>query len=203
MKQPIEAAQELLELAQENRQLTAHRFFLSYAFSRFRRTGIYSVWKNGISYFRKLRTVTLILKAATLILTVLQTGALVILSTVLFLILVPLLVAFMLGVLLTAFLESRRSNRYLKATLAGRSICVAFLSKKENPFLLKNVTDLTQNGNRAVILLSPYWISGRGLWNDHFYCTFREEHSHVYLVRRYYFFSLKKHVLHDTATYLY
>jgi hypothetical protein len=203
MKQTTEAARAICAESQENRRLTTHRFFIGFLLSEFRRTGIYGAWKSGVSYFRRLRTVALIIKIATVLLTLLQTGALVILSTVLFLILLPLLVAFTLGVLLTARIESRRSNRYLRKKLADRAVCVCFLSKRENPFLTKNAEDLTKNGRYAIVLLSPYWLSGKGIFKSRFYTTFREELPNVYLVRRYYFFSLKKHVLPKNSTYVY
>ncbi|MBQ9761157.1 MAG: hypothetical protein IJW16_07395 [Clostridia bacterium] len=187
----------------ENRRITRHRFFLGYAFDLFRHARLYAIWKSALSYFRKFRAVALTVKITSFILAVLQTGALVLFSTAIFLVILPILGAFMLGVLLTALLESRKSNRYLQKELEGIQVYVLFLSKRENPFFCANAKSLANDPHCAVIVVSPYWLSGKGISSDHFFCTVRREHERIYLVRRYYFFQLRKRVLGANTAYLY
>ncbi|MBQ8345954.1 MAG: hypothetical protein IJY42_06800, partial [Clostridia bacterium] len=73
-----------------------------------------------------------------------------------------------------------------------------------NPFLMENAKDLASRG-KAVVVVSPYRISPKGLNGSRkLYFTAREEFPAVYLIRRYYFFSFRKHVLDQTQTaYLY
>ncbi len=59
--------------------------------------------------------------------------------------------------------------------------------------------ELAKEGNAAV-LISPYWISPRGLRGKEFYFTIRMEEQNLYLIRRYYFFSLRKSVLREENT---
>ena len=193
----------LCEQILENRRLMRHKHFLSYAWAQFRRTGAYGVWRSTLSYVRKIRVVTIVIRISTIVLTAVQAGALVLLSTVLFLIVIPILSAFMLGVLITAQLESRKSNRYLARKLAGKKVYVLFLSKQENPFFRANTELLAREPTSAVIIVSPYWLAGKGLRGKRFYCTMRRESSCVFLVRRYYFFRLKKEVLTPNTTYVY
>lgn len=191
---------ELGDTLLQNRRLRTHRFFLGYAYDLFRNARIYTLWRSFLTYFRRLRMVAWTIKILSVILTVLETGALIILSTAIFLVLLPILTAFMLGVLLTALIESRKSNRIMKKALDGRQVYVLFLSKSRNPFLKQNARAFAALENSAVVVVSPYWISGRGLTKNRFFCTVRQEGADIYLVRRYYFFMLKKHVLSDAKT---
>lgn len=186
----------------KNRRIISHRFFLSYAYDLLRHAKLYVIWQNILNYFRKIRMVALILKILSIVLSVLQTGALVLLSTLLFLVILPIFVALMLGILLTALLESRKSNARMKKVLKNKQVYILFLPKQESSFFEGNIRNLAQKEKSAVIVVSPYWISGKGLASDHFFCTVRNEGQNIYLVRRYYFFMLKKHVLGHNVTYI-
>lgn len=182
-----------------NRALTLHRSFFGYAADLLRRAPIALRGRQWLAYLRRFRTLTLIYRTAAAVIAVLETGAFVVLSTALFLIVLPLAGALMLGILLTALLESRRTNRRLRRAFAGRTVCVLFLRETPSPFFAANALDLARRGN-AVAVVSPFWISARGLKKGGFYCTVREELPRVFLVRRYYFFAMKKRVLDDTHT---
>lgn len=192
-----EKAEEQARQALQNRKLFRHRFFLAYAFDLMRHAKAYALWKELLSYFRRFRLVAILIKAFTILLTVLETGALVIFSTLLFLVLLPLLTAWMLGILLTALIEARKSNRVMQKRLAGKKIYLLTLSKDENRFFYQNARALAKDEKSAVLVLSPYWISGKGIGSSRFYCTVRQDGKNLYLVRRYYFFMLKKRVLAD------
>ncbi len=183
--------------ALRHRKLTGHRFFLGYAYALLREAPLYRQWQSLLAYIRKFRTIAFVLRIVSILFTVIETGALVILSTLLFLVLLPIGTALMLGILLTALLESRKTNRTLGARIAKKPCSVLFLSRSDNPFLEKNALDLASRGH-TVLIISPYWITPRGLHRGKFYCTARREANGIYLVRRYYFFSLRKHVLSRT-----
>lgn len=182
--------------AAQNRAMTAHRFFFGYAYELFTHAQLYTHWQNLLAYIRRFRMIAFVLRVLTIIWSILQTGALVLLTTALFLVILPIAAALMLGILLTALIESRRTNRQLREESEGKQIYVLFMTDRDNPFLSVNTKNLADSGN-TVLIVSPYWISAKGIRRGHFYCTARKEADDVYLVRRYYFFSLKKHVLSD------
>ena len=189
--------------ALRNRKITAHRFFFGYAYDLFTHAPLYTHWQTLLTHIRRFRTVAFLLRILTILVTVLQTGALVVLATALFLVVLPLLAALMLGILLTALLESRRTNRRLQKQAKGKRVCVLFMSNEENAFLEHNAKNLCARGF-FVVIVSPYWISSKGLADKRFYCTAREEYRNIVLIRRYYFFSFRKHVLQNSdALYLY
>ncbi len=184
--------------------MTRHRFFLGYAYDLFRRGAFYTAWQNLLKQLRRIRLIAFLVRVLTVFLSLLQTGALVLLATVLFLILLPIGSSLMLGILLTALIESRQTNRRLRNELANKNVYILFAYDPPSPFLFQNAADLSAHKDTAVLIVSPYWISGKGIKKGRFYCTARQEAEGIYLIRRYYFFSLKKHVLpHTKITYIY
>lgn len=189
--------------ALQNRRMLSHRFFSGYVYHLVTHAPLYSHWQRLLALLRRFRTVAFLWRILTVTVTVIETGALVILTTAIFLVILPISTALMLGVLLTARIESRRTNRQMRDRLREKSVYVLFLAATDNGFLWQNAKDLAASG-KAVIVVSPFWISPKGMKKGHFYFTLRREAPNVYLIRRYYFFSLRKHVLKDaTVAYLF
>ena len=192
-------AQGLGEEAERNRQMGGKRSFLGYVWAAIRGSTVYMHTTRLLTYLRRFRTVALVLRVTSVIFAVLETGALVILSTVIFVILLPLVLALVLGILITALIEARRTNRMLTRASEGRPVCLLFLHGSEGDFFLWHARDLVKRGY-TVILLSPHLISPRELGNRRFYCTAREIGDGIFLARRYYFFSLRRRVLSQRET---
>ena len=172
---------------------------MAYLYHIFTHAPLYLHWKRLLAYVRKFRTVAFIFRVIGILITVLETGALVIFTTVIFLILLPILAALMLGILITARIDSRRANRTMKAALEGKKTYLFFLPREASAFFFSNAQSLAAKGS-AVILISPYWISAKGFQKGHFYFTVRQETKNIFLIRRYYFFSLRKRVLKEKNT---
>ena len=198
---PNERARRICAATQARRRSFSHKSFLQHAWSSLREATLYTRIKRLVAYFRRVRLVAVILRIAGAILTLLEAGALVLLTTVLLLLLLPPLLLFSLAVLLTVLVEAPRKNRALLQSTEGKRIYVLFLPTHGGDFFKANARALAAQKNTAVIVVSPFWFSSRGLSHKRFYCTVRREYENVYLVRRYYFFSLKRHVLqqHNTA----
>lgn len=187
-----------------NRKLVGHRFFFGFAYDVFTHTSLYTQWQAFLTLLRRFRTLVFLWRVLTVLFTIIETGALVLLTTAIFLVLLPLATSLMLGILITALLESRRTNRQMSKLLDEKQVYVLFLSQKDNPFLEQNARLLSHAENSAVIVVSPYLVSPRGLCERGFYCTARREGENLYLIRRYYYFSLWKHVLRGKqVAYLY
>jgi hypothetical protein len=191
-------AEAVLEMTAAHREMLSHRFFFGYLYDRIIHTSLYLHWKQLLSWLRRFRTVAFVLRTITIIFAILETGALVVLSTAVFLVILPLSVAFMLGILITAAIESLRSNRVMQKALQKRHVCVLFMPHESGDFFAAHAKALATEGY-AVLIVSPYLILSKGLSdtprNRGFYCTLRRECENVYLIRRYYLFSLRRHVL--------
>ncbi len=196
---------DLLKRVAENQTLMRNRTLPQYLFNRFRHGALYTELQRLLAYLRRVRMIAYLLRILSLLLTLVETGAVVLLTTALFLILLPAGLAFLMTSFLIAFVQSRKTNRLLRAELEGRTVYVFFgtpITHESDPsdFLARNILDCSQRINCACLWISPYWISSRGLFQKGFYCTARKEAAHLYLVRRYYFFSLKRNVLKKAST---
>ena len=124
-------------------------------------------------------------------------------TTAVLLILLPIALILMLVLLLLALLQSIRTNKRLRQELSGRTVYVAFGSIGEDAlsaFAKQNLLELSMRPNCACLWVSPHWIRSNGVLETGFYCTARKEAAHLYAVRRYYFFSLKRKVLNNAKT---
>lgn len=190
--------------ADQNRSMARGTGFFKYAWESIRGAAFYGHWIRLLAYFRRLRLVAIILRITAILFTVLQTGALVLLTTVIFLIALPIFVSLMLGILLTALLESRKTNRTLARLLDGKHVYILFATEEPTPFFIANARELASRPSAAVLIVSPFWLSSKGILQRRFYCTARREAEDLYTLRRYYFFTFKKKVLKKTeVAYLY
>ena len=197
-------AEQIKKESAKNRTMVSHRFYFGFVYDALSHTPLFAHWQAFLSLLRRFRAVAFLLRILGMIFAIVETGTLVLLTTAVFLVILPLAVALIVGIMITALLESRRTNRQLSRWLNGKRIYVLFLSTRENAFLEQNAGRLSEEDGTAVIVVSPYLVSPRGLRNGRFYCTARREADAVYLIRRYYYFSLRKHVLHGKAVaYLY
>lgn len=191
-----ENADRLLKQTQSNRHVKGHKFFLGYLHGRLKRTPFYVQWQELLTSLRRIRLLARLVGVLGFLFSAVETGTLVILSTALLLVVLPVLLLLMSGILLTARLNARRSNRVLSVLLANKPVVIAFMADPVGGFQEQNLRDLAAR-DYAVLLISPHWISPRGIRPAPFYLTFRREAEHIYLIRPYYFFRLRKGVLHS------
>ena len=198
-----EAAEQQMRDVLEHRRFCSYRSFLAYAYDLVRHTRLVALWQRILTLLRRVRLLTVTVRLLALLFSLLQTGTLLLLSTALLLVLLPLLLLAMIVTLTVALFQSGKSNRLLRERTRERPIYVLFPAKECSPFFEGNVRSLAAQG-AIVLIVSPYWLSGKGLQRKGFYSTVRREAEGVYLLRRYYFFSLKKHVRAlERACYLY
>lgn len=188
-------ADKILGEALKNRSLAAQTHALGYARRLIMQNSIYSHLQSAWDSLRHVRLVAFFVRLLTILFALLQTGSAILLSTLLFLVALPLLCSLLLGVLLTAFLESGRSNRILEEQTKGRRVYVLFPVGEIRKFTVDNARSLASRNGACVIIVSPHWISSKGISRGYFYCTSRTEEKNIYIIRRYYFYSLCKHVL--------
>jgi hypothetical protein len=100
---------------------------------------------------------------------------------------------------LLAALRSRRMNRLLRQALEYRHVRVLVPAGKsalrENSFFIRNAQSMAAERGEAVVVISPYLLSPKGLGGKGWYFTARKEADGLFLVRRHYFFLLRRRVL--------
>lgn len=151
-----------------------------------------AVIKRLVLYLRRLRVVRIILSVALAVGTLLTVG---LLSAVA----LPFLF-FGAGVLtVMAGLRSRRMNGILAAELAGARIRILIpprgLSLSDGSFFIRNARAMAAEQGVAVLVVTPYLLSPRGLGGRGGFFTARKESDGLFVVRKPYFFALRKQVL--------
>ena len=150
------------------------------------------IWQRILSYFRRARAISFFFRAIGWILTILRTGTLLILTTVLFFILLPILLSAAVGFLLAAFLDMKKSLSKLQKAIGERRVWVFFSVGR---FGYASAAQVAKEKNRLCLIVSPHWIRARGNGSRKFYLNLREESENCYLVRRYFYIRLKKKLL--------
>lgn len=82
--------------------------------------------------------------------------------------------------------------------LLGKNVLVFLCDRKTdigNSFGKRIVIDFVKEKNCAVLIISPYLISPKGLNKNDAYISFRQECDNVYTVRKYVYFDLKRKIL--------
>ncbi|MBQ8397054.1 MAG: hypothetical protein IJX53_02505 [Clostridia bacterium] len=172
--------------------------YFAYLLASLRATSLWGLWQQLLTAVRRWRLLSAILRWSTIILTWLETSAVFLLAvTALLAAGLPLLVG--AGVMLSVgLLQHRRCNAALSAHLAGRHIyvCVAARGALEpDSYFHGMVRALADRADSAVIVVSPYF------WRSHgrAYVTMRRDGENLYLIRRHYFFSLRRRVLRPNS----
>ena len=194
LRRKQQVSKESMLLAQANQR--AHHYrkssFLRYLWESVMESGPVQLLSKLIQYLRRIRAVQLILTIL-LALTAVVTVAVVSAAALPFLLLGAALLAML------ALLRSRRMNRILRKELTDRRIRIMIpprgKSFTENSFFLRNACAMAAEVGVTVIIVTPYLLSNRGIRREGFFFTARKETDSLYLVRRHYFFILRRRVL--------
>lgn len=174
----------------------AHRYrkssFLRYLCESVMESAPVQVIAKMVEYLRRVRVVQMVITIAAAVVAVV---AVAIVSA-------AVLPALFFGTaLLTmlALMRSRRMNRILRRELTDRRIRVMVPprggSLDEGSFFIRNARAMAAEDNVTVIVVTPYLVSKRGLGGHGKFFTARKEADDLYLVRRHYFFVLRRKVL--------
>jgi hypothetical protein len=92
----------------------------------------------------------------------------------------------------------KKAFKKLSQFIKNKNIYVTFASRgrhfEENSCFMSTVSMLATNGN-YVIIVSPYFISSKGVCKNNFYPVVRFETNNVCIVRKYAFFALRSRLL--------
>lgn len=188
-------------------RLFDHDGYARYLAALVRENSLFRLWERLTSYLRRLGLVSITVRIFTYILLLVQTGTVFFLLLVLFLIALPVLAAVTLSIYFTALLRSRRDNQTVEALCKDKRVYVFFPTKAQEfsrgNFWKGNLLDLASKDNTLVVVVAPYFFSSKGLWEKrNFYLNFRGESDRILLIRKHYFFSLRRHVLSTQNTTL-
>ena len=189
--------QRLARQSEETRRLS-RRSYVGYLIACLRATSAWELWQNLLTFARRWRLLATILRILTIAVTWLETSAIFLLSaTVLGVLGLPLLVGAVIMLLIGIF-QHRLCNKALAKALAGRRLYVLIADRAAldtDSYFRGMVRDLAGCADSTAIVVSPYFWKSTGIFRGSPYVTLRRETPNIYLIRRHYFFSLRRHVL--------
>ena len=163
--------------------------YIWYSFreSKFYQRTLY-FWIN----FRRYRLISRIFTTLATILTIIGTGASVLIFAILCLLLLPLAALWAGGTMLLGFFRREHQNRKLTHEVSGRTVYLFFPDELDENFSSMTMRAFSHLPHSTVFVISPYSWSSKGLGGSGFYINARQEDEHLFLLRRHYFFFFRK-----------
>ena len=159
----------------------------------------YRFWQRILTYVRRVRMISFAVRILGYLFAILQTGTLFLLTTAIFFIILPILTAIASVLLLTAFLDMRKSRKRMEREIGERRVYVFF---NLGTFGAETAAEFAKGEDRICLSVSPYWLTAEGHRGNRFYLNVRREDEHFFLIRRYFFFHIRKKLLKSDQTVL-
>ncbi|MBQ8207260.1 MAG: hypothetical protein IJZ89_00815 [Clostridia bacterium] len=181
-----------------NASLMGSRNYFKYLISLIKSTSFWSVLQKGISHFRKFRLLSAILRTATRIAVWAESGVALVAWLSFSVFMLPFIGVLSLISLFIALFRSRSSNIFFTDLLRDKKVYILFAGKDQltkngkcQGFFGENIKDLASDGS-VVLVVSPYFFGRHGVGGRDFYVTARKESENIYMVRKNYFFMLRR-----------
>lgn len=182
--------------------------YIDYLFRSLKGSNIYLTWKRLLKYFRRFRLLRTLYKILSLILVLLRTSALIILIALVLSVIIPLSALAFLAFPLISWIRSFRINKTIIPLVTGKDVFVILPPRSDafarSEYLFRNASDIATRRDGLSIIVSPYFFSPAtpmGYAKKH-YTNLIMNGSNVIVVRRYYYFSIKKKILSEHANSL-
>ncbi len=145
-----------------------------------------------LQYFRRIRVLQIMLSIVT---AVVALAAVAVLSAAM----LPFLLFGTALLTMAAALRSRHMNGRLRRELAGMRIRILIPAGRnafsKNAFFIRNARSMAVEEEVAVVVVSPFLLSTKGFGGRGAYFTARKEGERLFVVRKHYFFFLRRRVL--------
>ncbi len=152
----------------------------------------YRIWQSLLSRVRQIKLIALLLRVVAWLFMLLQTGTLLLLTTAVFFVLLPLAAVALLLLLAVALPDRVRCRKQLQKLLQGKSVYVFF--GRLAGVGEQTARELAADPAHAVLVVSPYWLLPAGLGNRRFYLNRRQLSPRLFLIRRSFYFSLRRYL---------
>ena len=196
--------QGLLAHQAQNEVLFSKKHYFTYIIQLLRSTSVFGIYKRILAFLRRYSFVSTTLKIVVAVLTVVQTSAVFVIATSTSFLSLPFILVISYAGFFLAHIHRKRNDAINKRLLAHKKIYVFFPPKKRaldpGSYFSGMVTDLSQTEDHICIVVSPHFWRNRGLHgNKKPYRFSRMEGERILLVRRQYYFMLKKNIFEKSS----
>ncbi len=158
-----------------------------------------SFFQKALKYFRRFRLIRTLFTVFSYIFTFLGTGVALIIVSVIFLVIMPILAVFGFAAVFISVFKRKKVCAFMKHELSGKEVFIFFPPRDPKyykcPFFVGNCQDMVKSENSAVIVVTPYFMAAKGINSHRAFLTVRKESDNIYTARKYIFFTLRKRVL--------
>lgn len=150
-------------------------------------------------YFKNSLWITRIFRWGVLIYQYVQAGALVLLYTAAFILIIPIILAVALLTLIVALILRDKNTRLLFEEI--KSDVVFIIPKDKDSFdKVKLCSIAAEQDGKNVLVVSPFFLSSRGVGDrEKMYVCFRKEYDNVFIMRNYFFFYFRRRLKTEKA----
>lgn len=174
-----------------------------YLYLSLRRSSPFRIWSRVMAYFRRFRFLSLIFRTAAQIIAVIETSAILIVAATIFIVMIPVMLAMLLGTLIAALTRGRALNRELSVSLRGKKVFIFFPSSSPAPdygsVMHTTVEQLAADENNVIFVVSPHTVSSCIFGERHMFFMARNAAPNVFYIRKFYYFQLTRYVLCDIS----
>ncbi len=177
----------------------------AYLFRLIKSTSLWAVFGKWAVRFRRFRLFSTALRIITKIVILAESGVAFVALFSAMVVILPFVLILSAASLLVAMIRSRSANRFFAEKLKDKKVYILFAGKKQlskngrsRSFFDVNARDLADE-NSVCFIVSPYFFSRKGLGKRDFYVTARFEDENLYIVRKSYFFMLRRKVINRVA----
>ena len=192
-------------LHQARRENTFSQSSKSAYFSRaLKNASVVRAYSQILNTVKRFTFVTTTVQVILFILTILKSGIIFLISTSAFIVSLPFVLLISgIGTIFT-MLGSKKATAENTPILSGKNVCVFFPAKKS---VIKNrtyfadfVRTMADRPNTVCVIVTQGFLFSRGISNEKkFFFTSRLDAPNVLLVRRHYYFKLKKRIIEPLA----
>ncbi len=188
----------------DSETMFSKKSYPSFIWSHLMHTSFFNIYKRLLSYLRKYAFITTTIRIVSFLFIFVEAILLIVISTSAFIasILITLILSHIL--LLLSIFTRKKQNIKSRELLAHRDIVIFFPPKgrafEENSYLKYLAGEYAAVENCTVLIVSPHLINSKGVFSQKKpYHSVREDTENVLLVRRSYYFTLRKKIIDETA----
>lgn len=183
---------DLLDAGRVNAKRFSKKSYFRYLIQTVKESTLGLIIRRVSRYLRRLRLIRTVAAIVSAILVALLFSAV-------FIAALPFLILVTLSALAAVLFRAAKANRLMKHELSGKHIRVIIapdtVTFQDGTFFERSAEAMAAEPDTAVLVVTPHLLSTRGLGGKGMFFTVRKEQEDLYLVRRAYFFILRRRVL--------
>ncbi len=183
-----------------NEGLYAKRNYLFYVWSHLMQTSFFNIYKRILNYIRRYAFITTTLKIVSILFVFVEAAVLFVISTSVFIASIIFTVLITHLLMLFGLFARKKHLQSNKELLEGKNVVILFPPKERafdnSSYFRYFVGELAGQPNTVAIVVSPFLFKSHGLFTGKkAYYSARKDGDGVLLVRKSYYFSLRKNVI--------